>query len=219
MSFMNAGLNPANSNNIDAWNTNKIKKGTKVANLDMYSQASEAANERSANSQLRRDIDNAAAMLQFYKQKADKDTEDKRQLARDEVINKSGIDDSQASSKIRLMREEKKIKDETARDAQSDFTSDIESEKARNRDNLNFMRMTAKNDTDRVFNREEADKNRLQQLQMQQSDRFARENLARIDRETQLSDQNSRLAQAAIAAKAQVSTAVLGNRQSYGGYW
>lgn len=43
--------------------------------------------------------------------------------------------------------------------------------------------------------------------------------LAQISQKTQLAEQKSAEERATIAAKAQVSAAVLGNKQSYGGYW
>jgi hypothetical protein len=193
MSFMNAGKKSAtapntDSNGMDAWNINKIKAGTKVANLDMYSAASEAANERAANSQQSRDRTTAIQLQQLQESNSNRDVNDR----------------------LRLMREEASLKNSPS---QSDAN------RGASENNTDYLRKATNLANDRLFAREESEKNRQAESMRQMQQNYANKDLAAIQQQNQIISRDGQVEQAAIAAKAQVTSALYGNRPNYGGYW
>lgn len=126
------------------------------------------------------------------------------------------------NSKIRLMQVESNLKPDSNNflsNPTAYIAKNIADRESASKSNLDYLRQSAKNETDRVFARDESDKNRLQEASQKESDRRLNRELADKNMQTQLSEQSSRTAQAGIAARAQVSAAILGNRPNLGGYW
>lgn len=108
--------------------------------------------------------------------------------------NKSSLQDAMA-----MAREESYL----SRDREDNKARNIAAELGKDRDNESFLKR-GQMATDAANNA-----NNIQ----------GQKDLAQISQKTQLAEQKSAEERATIAAKAQVSAAVLGNRQSYGGYW
>jgi hypothetical protein len=191
---------PYQPDTIDRANIDKLQRGSTAKDIDRFSAAAEAANERTSNNQFNRDRNSAIEANRIADMAANRDT----------------------NNKIALMREDAAIKNGT----RGDFSTDIAKEEVRSKSNLDYLRQNAKTEADRVFARDEADKNRYQQgldrdkqIQIASMSQDNDRKLAAINQQTELADQQSRIQQAKISAKAQVSSAILGNQANFGGYW
>lgn len=198
MKFMNSGnrnsgqtykYQPYQPDTIDRFNIDRLQRGSAAKDPDPFSAAAEAAYERSTNNQVNRDRNSAIEANRIADMAGNRDTANKIKLMREDAAIKNGNSDPVAAS--------------------------IAERNANAKNNLDYLRQSG-----------EADKNRYQQSLDRDSQKqlasMSQENdrkLAAINQQTQLADQQSRIQQAAISARAQVSSAILGNRPNFGGYW
>ena len=147
--------------------------------------------------------------------------QDANQAGRKVAFEQANADESK-TSKERTYNSEEKALDRAK--SSKEFNAGLgqqDKQVAQSRSDMEYQIMMADRNSEKARNFETFTRanDNLNQRAAQTADINSNEKLANISQQTSLSGQKSQEEQARIAAKAQVTSALMGSRSNYGGYW